>query len=366
LVAGLALAPPSLLALSFVFPLNSTGAAMFLPQTYAVALSLMILSMLCWGSWANTLKLCPGYRFQLFYWDYTVGVVLGALAWGFTAGSFGHSGVSFWDAVMHTPGEAIAYAICGGIIFNIANLLLVAAIDVAGLAVAFPVGIGLALIVGTVSSYFVHPAANPLLIFGGVTLVTIAIILDAAAYRRRESTTQATTTRGIVLSLIAGLLMGTFYPLVAHAMNTAVVYPGGLAPFYPGPYAIALFFSLGVLVSTIPANWLFMKKPLDGKPPVDGAGYGRAPIGWHIAGLLGGFIWCCGAVSNFVASQAHVNVGPAVSYSIGQGATMISACWGVFVWHEFAGSPRSAKMLLLLMFLFFLLGLGSIAVAPLY
>jgi glucose uptake protein len=339
---------------------------MYLPQTYFAALSLMILSMLCWGSWANTLKLCPGYRFQLFYWDYTIGVVLGALVWGFTAGSFGDSGTPFWTAVMHTPGEAIAYAICGGIIFNIANLLLVAAIDVAGLAVAFPVGIGLALIVGTVSSYFVHPAANPLLIFGGVALVTIAIILDAAAYRRRERGARAATTRGIVLSLVAGLLMGSFYPLVAHAILIGIIFPGAVAPAGPNPYGIALYFSLGVLLSTIPANWLLMKKPLDAQPPVDGADYGRASMSWHIAGILGGFIWCCGAVSNFVASQAHVTIGPAVSYSIGQGATMISACWGVFVWHEFAGAPRSAKTLLFLMFLFFLLGLGSIAVAPLY
>ena len=338
---------------------------MFLPQTYQAALFLMILSMLCWGSWANTLTLCPRFRFQLFYWDYVIGLVLGALVWGFTAGTFGH-GTTFWDAVMHTPVEAIAYAICGGIIFNIANLLLVAAIDVAGLAVAFPVGIGLALIVGTISSYFVHPAANPLLLFGGVALVTVAIVLDAAAYRKRESSSKATSTRGIVLSLIAGLLMGSFYPLVAHAMTTVVVYPGGIAPFWPGPYAIAFFFSIGVLFSTIPANWLLMKKPLDGKPPVDGADYGRAPLGWHIAGVLGGFIWCTGAVSNFVASQAHVSIGPAVSYSIGQGATMVSACWGVFVWREFAGAPRSAKILLFFMFVFFLLGLGAVALAPLY
>ena len=338
---------------------------MFLPETYAITLALMILSMLCWGSWANTLKLCPNFRFQLFYWDYTFGVVLGALAWGFTAGTFG-KGTPFWDAILHTPGEAIAYAICGGIIFNIANLLLVAAIDIAGLAVAFPIGIGLALIVGTVSSYFVHPAANPLLIFGGVALVTIAIVVDTLAYRKRESTARATSTRGIILSLVAGLLMGSFYPLVAHAMTTVVVYPGGLAPFYPGPYAIALFFSIGILLSTIPANWLLMKKPLDGKPPVNGADYGRAKASWHIAGLLGGFIWCCGAISNFVASQSHANVGPAVSYSIGQGATMISAAWGVFIWHEFAGAPRAARQLLVLMFHFFILGLGAIALAPLY
>jgi glucose uptake protein len=138
---------------------------MFLPATYQAALFLMILSMLCWGSWANTLKLCPGFRFQLFYWDYAIGLAAGAIVWGFTAGSMGHAGQPFFAAVAHTSLNAMLWAACGGIVFNIANLLLVAAIDVAGLAVAFPVGIGLALIVGAVSSYLLSPAANPLLLF---------------------------------------------------------------------------------------------------------------------------------------------------------------------------------------------------------
>jgi glucose uptake protein len=180
----------------------------------------------------------------------------------------------------------------------------------------------------------------------------VAIVLDAAAYRKREGVkAKATTTRGIVLSLVAGVLMGCFYPLVAHAMNGVPGKPG------PGPYAIAFFFALGVLLSTVPVNLLLMAKPLDGKPPVDGAGYGRAPLGWHLAGLLGGAIWCVGTMANFVASGAHF-VGPAVSYSIGQGATMVSACWGVFVWREFAGAPRAAKLLLLLMFIFLRAGTG--------
>jgi len=335
---------------------------MFLPETYQTALFLMILSMLCWGSWANTLKLCPRFRFQLFYWDYAIGLFAGAILWGITAGSMGHAGLPFLTAIANTPLHAILWAAAGGVIFNVANLLLVAAIDVAGLAVAFPIGIGLALIVGAISSYLVSPAANPLLLFGGVALVTVAIVLDAAAYRHRESEAKATTTRGIVLSLIAGLLMGSFYPLVAHAMSGTPGQPGLTGP---GPYAVALFFAIGVLVSTIPANFLLMARPLDGKPPVDGAEYWKAPFTWHLAGTLGGAIWSTGAVANFVASGAHF-VGPAVSYSIGQGATMISACWGVFVWNEFAGSPRSAKLLLFLMFLCFLLGLGSVALAPLY
>jgi glucose uptake protein len=329
---------------------------MFLPETYHVTLVLMVLSMLCWGSWANTLKLCPNFRFQLFYWDYAVGLITAAVLLGLTAGSVGHIGPQFTTAVVETQPSRMLWAFCGGAIFNVANLLLVAAIDVAGLAVAFPVGIGLALVVGAVSSYLVSPAANPLLLFGGVALVTLAIIVDALAYRKRESTAKATTTRGIVLSLVAGVLMGSFYPLVAHAMR---------GPESPGPYAIAFYFAIGVLISTVPANLLLMHKPLDGKPPVDGADYWRAHFGWHAAGFLGGAIWCVGAVANFVASGAHL-VGPAVSYSIGQGATMVSALWGVFIWREFAGAPRAAHMLLVLMFVFFVLGLGAVALAPLY
>ncbi len=331
---------------------------MVLPETYQAALFLMILSMLCWGSWANTLKLCPGYRFQLYYWDYAIGLAAGAILWGLTAGSLGQAGQPFLSAVAQTPLTSILFAVCGGVIFNIANLLLVAAIEVAGLAVAFPVGIGLALVVGAVSSYLVSPVGNPLLLFGGVALVAVAIVLDAAAYRKRESSARAATTRGIVLSLVAGVLMGTFYPLVARALSGV---PGKSAP---GPYAVAFFFAIGVLLSTVPANLLLMAKPLDGKPPVDGAGYRSAPMSWHIAGLLGGATWCTGAVANFVASGAHL-VGPAVSYTIGQGATMISACWGVFVWREFASAPRSAKILLLFMFIFFALGLSAVALAPL-
>jgi glucose uptake protein len=340
---------------------------MFFPESYQVALLLMILTMLCWGSWANTLKLCPGYRFQLFYWDYAIGLAAAAIFWGLTAGSHGHSGTPFLTDLAQASTTSILFAFLGGVIFNIANLLLVAAIDVAGLAVAFPVGIGLALIVGAVSSYLVRPAGNPLLLFGGVALVTIAIILDAGAYRQREAkgktspsaSARAVTTRGLVLSLVAGVLMGTFYPLVAAALRGAP----GVPPV--GPYAVSVIFAFGVLLSTVPANLLLMAKPLDGKPPVKSSGYWAALFRWHIAGLLGGAIWSTGAVANFVASGAHL-VGPAVSYSIGQGATMVSACWGVFVWHEFAGAPAAAKRLLLFMFIFFALGLVAVALAPLY
>jgi glucose uptake protein len=329
---------------------------MYQPESYAVTLGFMILSMLCWGSWANTVKLCPGYRFQLFYWDYVIGLIAGAVAWGLTLGSFGSSGAPFLHDVASTSSHAMWLSAAGGAIFNVANLLLVAAIEIAGLAVAFPVGIGLALVVGAVSSYVLSPKGNPFLLFGGVALVVCAIVFDAVAYRRRENSQPKATRRGLIISILSGLLMGTFYPLVSGAME---------GPNAAGPYAAALFFAFGVAVCAIPVNYLLMRFPLDGSGAVGMGGYGRARISWHFAGVLGGAIWCTGALSNFLASRAHM-VGPAVSYSIGQGATMISAAWGVFVWREFSSAPARAKTFLAWMFVFFLCGLGSIAIAPLF
>ncbi len=328
---------------------------MFQPQTYTVALILMLVTMLCWGSWANTVKACPGYRFQLFYWDYVIGLFLAALVWGLTLGSFGSDGSPMFRDLHQADTSHLVYALLGGAIFNVANLLLVAAIDIAGLAVAFPVGIGLALVVGAISSYLFSPSGNPLLLFGGILLVAIAIVLDALAYRLREVQHKSLSARGVVISLIAGLLMGSFYPFVSRSMT---------GQHALGAYAITLVFALGVALCALPVNYLLMRRPLVGAA-VSMNGYWTARTSWHGWGIVGGGIWCTGAVFNFVASRAHI-VGPAVSYSIGQGATMISAAWGVFVWKEFAGAPRRSQTLLVWMFVFFLCGLTAIALAPLF
>ena len=187
---------------------------MYQPETYCHRLMFMVFSMLCWGSWANTIKLCPGYRFQLFYWDYVIGLFVGVFAWGLTMGSMGSHGLSFLSDLHSADTNHIWLALAGGAIFSVANLLLVAAIDIAGLAVAFPVGIGIALVVGAVSSYVVAPAGNPVLLFSGIFIVMVAIVLDAAAYRAREQR-KGVTRRGVLLSVISGLLMGSFYPFVA-------------------------------------------------------------------------------------------------------------------------------------------------------
>jgi len=329
---------------------------LYQPESYAIALTFMLISMLCWGSWANTVKLCPGYRFQLFYWDYVIGLLIGALAWGLTLGTAGSTGSAFIPDLLAMPKASLVFALIGGVIFNVANLLLVAAIEIAGLAVAFPVGIGLALVVGAVSNYLLSPNGNPLMLFGGILLVVAAIVCDAIAYRLREQQRPAMSRRGVVISLLSGLLMGSFYPFVARSMS---------GPNAPGPYAVSLIFVVGVALCAIPVNYLLMRKPLDTQPPVAMDGFASAPLRWHVWGTVGGIIWCTGAVFNFVASRAHI-VGPAVSYSIGQGATMISACWGVFVWREFSAAPARAKTWLFWMFVLFLAGLTMVALAPIF
>lgn len=329
---------------------------MYIPHSYEAALLFMIGSMLCWGSWANAMKLCKGFRFQLFYWDYLIGLLLGVILLGVTLGSAGSSGAPFLPDLLHARGASIAYAIAGGADFNIANLLLVAAIEVAGMAVAFPIGIGLALVIGALSSYIIAPQGNPWLLFGGILLVVLAILCDALAYRERESQHRAGNIRGILLSLLAGALMGTFYPLVSKSMEISGA---------PGPYATSFLFIVGVILCALPLNYLFMRKPIDGGASVTMGGYVTAPLRWHLAGILGGAIWVCGGTLNFVASRVHF-VGPAVSYSIGQGATMVSALWGVFVWREFRSPSGRVFALLTIMFIAFIAGLTAIAIAPIF
>lgn len=322
---------------------------MFEPQSYAVQLTLMIASMCCWGSWANTVKLTPGWRFQSFYWDYVIGLFLASLLFGFALGGGG----IFLHGLFDSTGVAILYAVISGAIFNAANQLLVAAIDIAGLAVAFPIGIGLALIIGVVLNYILQPAANPVMLFLGVALVVAAIVVDAMAYRSREKGSESVQKRGIFISLLCGVLMGIFYPFLTKAMQA---YEGLNA------YTVVPYFAVGVALCALPMNYAMMRKPFTGTP-VEFSDYASARPSWHGWGILGGAIWCAGLSANLISSRAQ-HVGPAVSYAIGQGATMISAAWGVFIWREFRNSPKTTNVLLALMFVLFIVGLALIALAP--
>ena len=336
---------------------------MILPQTYGSTLLLIILTMLCWGSWANTFKLAGKWRFELFYYDYSLGVLIAATIYALTFGNFGLEGFTFIDDLMHAGKRQIFFGVLGGVVFNLANMLLVAAISVAGLAVAFPVGIGLALVIGVIWNYILNPQGNPVLLFTGAAIVAGAIIVDAFAYRALETgraaqTTRKVTGKGIALSLMSGVLMGSFFPLVEI---------GKAGPLGLGPYAIGFVFGMGVFVSTFVFNFFFTRFPVEG-PPVAMSDYFKGNGRQHLLGIMGGLIWATGTIANFVAASApeSVQVGPAISYAVGQGATMVSALWGLLVWKEFAGAGPNVRLLVVVMLILFVAGLTLVSVAPLY
>ncbi len=321
---------------------------MFTPQHFSTALFMIVLSTICWGSWANTFKGVGNYRFELFYWDYAVGIFVISLILAFTMGSVHQNASSFLANVRVAGDGNIVSALLGGAVFNLANLLLVAGIEMAGLAVAFPVSIGLALIVGVVLSYLLQPKGNPVLLAIGVVLAVVAVILDGKAYAALRKPGASVSRKSLWICAVSGVLMGLWAPFVTRALTAG-------RPL--GPYSTAVFFTLGALLSCFVFNTYLMKKPLSGEP-VAARGFFRAAPSAHLLGLAGGFIWGIGTVFNLVAANF---TGVAISYAIGQASPMVAALWGVFAWREFRGAGTRAKTYLALMFLFYLLAIVTVA-----
>jgi len=325
---------------------------MFTPHSLGIALIMMITSAICWGSWANTYKGVKNYRFELFYWDYAVGIFLICLVLGHTMGSMGNNADSLINDIHSADTSNVISTMVGGAIFNLANLLLVAAIDMAGLAIAFPVSIGIALVVGVVLSYVQQPKGNGGLLAAGVVCAVIAVIMDGKAYGSLASAGRSTSKKSIIVCVVSGVLMGLWAPFVTYAMTNQRAQGHAL-----GPYSVAVFLTLGALLSCFMWNVYFMKKPLVGEP-VNFSGFFRGPASGHMLGLLGGVIWGTGMVFNLVAANF---TGVAISYAIGQSAPMVAALWGVLAWKEFEGAGSRAKLYLGLMFVFY--GLAILLVA---
>jgi glucose uptake protein len=323
---------------------------MFVVNSSEVAIALCVLTMIGWGSWANTQKLAGRERwpFELFYWDYSAGVAIAGLLFFVTLGAFGSAGEASFPNLSHASAKALGEAFAAGVLFNLANILLVAAIDAAGMSVAFPVGIGLALVIGTAVSYVQTPKGNPAYIGAGVVLILLAMILSAVAYGRIPKASGAQTRSGLVFAIIAGLLMGFFYPELTRSIsvnfNSQPIQPGMMTP-----YTALLLFGIGVLVSSIPFNGWFMRSRRSRLST-----YWQARAGLHVPGILGGLIWMVALGLNVIASGV---AGPAVSYALGQGATLIAALWGVFVWHEFRNAPAGTSRLISMMFASYTVGI---------
>lgn len=331
---------------------------MFIVQSYSLAIVFCVVTMLCWGSWGNTQKLASQtWRYEFFYWDYVLGVLLFSILSAFTLGSFGAEGRSFLPDLVQADIFSIGSAFWGGVIFNASNILLSAAIAICGMSVAFPVGVGLALVLGVLINYFGAAKGEPLYIFVGVALITVAILLNGLAYKKALVGSKKVSGKGLFISVAAGVIMAFFYRFVAASMdldNFADPAAGKLTP-----YTAVFIFALGVFASNFLFNTIAMKRPVEGEP-VSVSGYFKGNMKTHLVGVLGGVIWCIGQSFSMIASE---KAGAAISYGLGQGATLVSALWGILIWHEFKGAPKSSDYLNAGMFVLFITGLAFLIYA---
>lgn len=328
---------------------------MYIVNSYTLAVIFCFITMICWGSWGNTQKLASkNWRYELFYWDYTIGILLFALLLVFTLGSLGSSGRSFLEDIQQIEPQYIVSALIGGVIFNASNILLSASTSIAGMAVAFPLGVGLALVLGVFINYFSMPKGDPFWLFTGVVLIVVAIICNGIAARKNPKEETNSSKKGIVLAAIAGILMSFFYRFVAAAMdlNNFESPTAGMAT----PYTAFFIFAIGIFLSNFIFNTLVMKRPFVGTS-VSYKEYFSGKMSTHMVGILGGCIWGLGTALSYIAAG---KAGAAISYALGQGAPMIAALWGVLIWQEFRGSTRSTNRLLGGMFVLFILGLSFI------
>ncbi|MBR1543850.1 MAG: multidrug DMT transporter permease [Muribaculaceae bacterium] len=330
---------------------------MFIVNSYVLAIVLCVVTMVCWGSWGNTQKLAAkSWRYELFYWDYVVGILLMSLLIGFTLGSVGDGGRSFVADLQQVSGTAFLSALAGGVIFNASNILLSASVSLAGMAVAFPVGVGIALVLGVILNYMGQPKGDAMLLFAGVALVVIAIVVNGMASGRMQKG-ESSGKKGVTLAVIAGVLMSFFYRFVAAAMDLDNFESPEVGK--ATPYTAFFIFSLGIFLSNFLWGTLAMKKPFQGEP-VSYKTYFGGNMRTHLVGVLGGIVWGLGTVLSYIAAG---KAGAAISYALGQGAPMIAALWGVLVWHEFRGADRKTRWLLTGMFVFFISGLALIVLA---
>jgi len=340
---------------------------MILPQTYAVTILLMVFSMLCWGSWASTYK-AAGWRFELYYFDFSLGLLATATVLAFTAGSMGFDGFTFLDDLLHAGRRPLFYAFMAGVVFNLANMLLMAAIAVAGMTVAFPISAGLALIVGVVIGLFQKPIGHPLMAFAGCVLIFAAILAAGSVYRfineirheanaragKAKSTKRPVAVKGIAISLVSGAIMAGIYPMLAKAKEGE----GGL-----GPYSVAMIFAVGAFASMFVFNLFFMNLPVEGNP-IDFMDYFKASLRAHGLSILGGMILCLGAVAGLTAASVeNIRIVPSLSYGLSQAPALIAVLWGTLVWKEVKDGDSRTKSMVALMFVLFAVGVMLVSLS---
>lgn len=337
---------------------------MVLVHNYGIAVMFFLVAMTCWGSWANTQKLAAkNWRFELFYWDVVLGLLIFSLIAAFTLGSLGNEegGRTFLEDLAQADARSIAFSMLGGVIWNLGNLLLVAAIAVAGLAVGFPIGGGIAWLGGTVLGYVIEistrgeSSSNPYLLFIGMALAITAIYLSMVSYKRLAAHQKKASFKGIILAVLAGLFIAPFYTVTMYGMDPAfgLSGTGSLTP-----YTGAVCFALGAFLSTFIFNPFFMARPVEGEP-VKMSAYFKGNFKSHWWGILGGCIWMLGMVVSFMSSGE----GSTIAYALSNAAPVVAILWGVLIWKEFKDAPKGTHGILATMFTLFIMALVMITLS---
>jgi glucose uptake protein len=333
---------------------------MILAQNHFQTLLLLIVSALCWGLWAAVYRKTHKLRYELFYFDLAIGAAIVAVVCALTVGSLGFDGFSFVDDVMHAGKRQWLFAFGAGVIFNLANMLVMGAISVAGLSVALPLGVGISSMFGMGITVLMGHFGNPIWKFPGSACLLLAVILVAVAYslmisERQDklvkegkvkttnvpgygrgmivSTDAPSATKGLLLSGVAAALMWIMYPL----LNFARAGETGL-----GPYSCVFLFMGGVFLSTFIYNLFFLNLPVEGEP-LELIEYFRLPFTDHLLGAFAGAILCCALLGELVseAGPPEAQVGTVMTYGIKQASIPVAAIWGVWVWKDFRDAgPR--------------------------
>jgi glucose uptake protein len=332
----------------------------------------MILSLLCLGSWASFFKMAGKWRFELFYLDFAIGLIVAAVIYAFTVGNLGYDGFNFLDDLQHAGKRQWLFGFLAGVIFNLANMLLMAAVSVAGMSVAFPMSIAIAVLVGTGMSAVLGSTGNGLLVALGCLLLLMSVLINAVSFKimnharhealartgKAKSTRRPSSVKGIVLALVSGVLMGSFNPLLDKAHDGEV----GM-----GPYAITAMFAFGVFFTTPVFSIFFMNLPVEGDP-IDFSSYFASRGKQHLLGIIGGIVWLTGILAGMVAFSVPDQIQGSVvlRFMLGQSWPILATLWGVLAFRELKGSDIRVKIMTMLMAVLFLCGLGMIALGPIY
>ncbi|MFB3778721.1 MAG: hypothetical protein ACE141_13970 [Bryobacteraceae bacterium] len=342
---------------------------MTLPTTYLSALLVTILGLIALGSWINTLKLASKWRYELYYYDFAIGIFVAALVAAFTLGTLGADGFTLMDDAMRAGKRNMAWGIASGMLFNLGNMLLVGASTLLGITVAFPLGLGAALIVSSLFSYITSPEGNPTMVFAGLAMVLLAVLMGVITYRSLAMTRElqrmkagqhrtlrpSVSWKGVLATVISGLLIGML-PLPVSAATTGDT---GV-----GPYLLMLAFSVGILFSTFVYNLFLMNLPLKGKP-VEILEYLRGQFRFHMLGWLGGAVWATGMTAVYVAASSadEASLAPATRFAILQAVPLVTALWGIIAWKEFREAGARAQSFLAVTLVLYLAGLVMLYLA---